>query len=210
MLLAVLLLFLFSCSSSSYQIIELNTYSVDMSAYKGTSSTEHHFKGIYPEELIALFKEKGSAVIYLGFSSCPNCQEAVRLINKAAEKKDITVYYIDAYNESCPLSPYVEEVEELLYDILPEKDGKRSIMVPFLFAVKDGIPSEHYCGLISEYDGSEKADQKMIKIYSDIMKGFKQSFQKGVFHHEKSIMCFSLVCFCCFFVRRFIVFNICR
>ena len=172
-LISLAVIFSVSCSSRSYPVTELNSYPVDMSAYKGMSSTEHHFKGIYPEELFTLFEEKGSAVIYLGYSSCPNCQEAVKLINKAAEKKDITVYYLDAYNESHPLSPYVEEVEELLYDILPEKDGKRSIMVPFLFAVKGGIPSEHYCGLIPEYDGSEKTDQKMIKIYTDIMKDFK-------------------------------------
>ena len=156
-----------------YTIQKLNSMKVDMSAYKGMSSTNHRFLRMPPEELIKLIEEKGSAVFYIGYSSCPNCQEAVKLINAVAEEYGIVVYYIDCYDENDPLSPYVEEYEEVLYSILPEKDGERSIQVPLVFAVRKGTLSESYCGLISSYDGSEESDQKMIGIYKDIMKNFE-------------------------------------
>ena len=180
LLLTLAVLFLFSCSYAgkqnsdlSYTVSEIDSYKVDMSAYKGMSSTDHCFLRISPEGLIELIEEKGSAVFYIGYKQCPNCQEAVKLINTAAKESGIIVYYIDCYDENDPLSPYVEEYEEILYPVLPEKDGERNIQVPLVFAVREGVLSESYCGLISSYDGSQKADQKMIGIYKDIMKNFE-------------------------------------
>ena len=157
-----------------YKIIEPDYTSVDMSSYKEMNSVDHRFMRISPKELLRVIEEGESAVFYLGYASCPNCQEAVKLIDKAAEESDIFVYYINAYDAQYPLSDYLEQVEEKLAPILPVRSGKKSIQVPLVFAVKEGVISENYCGLIKSYDGSEKADQAMIKIYKNIMKDFEE------------------------------------
>ena len=169
----LLLVLVCGCATSTkYEITELNSFKVDMSAYKKMNSINHQFSGITCEELLRLIDEKGSAVVYMGFPGCPNCREATKLVNQAAIESGITVYYINVDDKSNLYSQYVEQLEEELYSILPEIDDEKNLRFPFLFAVKDGVPSENYCGLISEYDGSETTDQKMITIYKNIMKDF--------------------------------------
>lgn len=166
--------FIVSCSFSKeqYPITKISGYRVDMSAYKGMNSVDHCFVGITPEEALELINDKGSAVFYLGSASCPNCQEAVKLINEAAEDTDITIYYLDCYSDVYPLTPYIDRFESAMGSVLPERNGEKGVYMPWLFTIKAGTPSENYCGVINGYDGSKESDRKMIEIYKGIMEGF--------------------------------------
>ena len=158
--------------SQEATITELSTFPVDMSAYKGLHSSKHSFLGTTPEEFLHLIEEGGSGVFYFGDTDCPNCQEAAKLMNEAAEEADIPIYYIYVYDPLHPLSEHIEEVNALLHDLYPEYNGKRELMLPFFFTVRNGKPDRSYTGLISGYQGTPEDRKKMKDIYSEIIKGY--------------------------------------
>ncbi len=166
--------FLFGCSAKkTLTVIPLQSFKVDMSAYKGVRSADHHFLGTAPDELFRCIEEKASAIFYIGDTGCPNCQEAAHLIEQAAEELDVTVYYLDAYSKQYPLRDRVEELKAALDPVLTEINGSKDIYMPFLFTIENGVPVKGYSGILPDFKDDEVSRSKMIDIYKEIMEDFK-------------------------------------
>lgn len=129
------------CSSKNIEpinYIKIDSMKIDMSSYKNMKSLDHHFEQITPKEFLKVYEEKGSGAFYIGSSSCPVCQEMVQYIEKSVDNNEITIYYIDAYNKQFPLKDYYDEFFEILYPILEERDGEKTILMPHLFIMING------------------------------------------------------------------------
>ena len=72
------------------------------------------FKKIHPEKADELLEEKSGQIVYIGFNKCPFCQKFVAKLGPLAEKKDLTVYYVDRRDSENEKA--VEEFREK-YDI---------------------------------------------------------------------------------------------
>ena len=152
---------------------ELESYVVDMSGYKNMSSVNHNFKGVTPETLLKAIDNKESGIFYMGYDGCHVCQNVVSLIDEAAKNLNLSVYYIDCYNELAPLEDYIYEVVDKLKPILnKDSSGEYGIFTPHVFVMIDGEFKESYIGL-DDYDGSDKSKQKEIEHYQEMMKYFE-------------------------------------
>ena len=127
-LLLVLLLLLSACGKKEEKLPKVNyTYNivsdrVDMSAYEGVSSTDHHFRIVKVQEFFNTVDNKSSGIFYLGRTNCGCCQKVCRYLNEVAKELNQTVYYIDVYNENEPLTE--KEVQDQLFEYLFEILGK--------------------------------------------------------------------------------------
>ena len=83
LLLAISLL---GCSKEEAQFIEITSFDVDMSGYEGMPSTNHHFRGITPEEFMRVYEEDGSGIFYIGYKGVEK-QPAQQEINKACKHR---------------------------------------------------------------------------------------------------------------------------
>lgn len=144
-------------------VVDVETFAVDMSVYKNMNSTKHNYKGISPKELIKIYNEKGSGSFYIGYDSCPYCQESVSLMNEAAESLGVTVYYIDAYLQGDPLKDYYDEVFDILYPVLEERDGKKTILTPHFFTIVNGEIVKSNIG------GTGSSDQEIIENFKQLL-----------------------------------------
>lgn len=155
------------------KMTEVETFPVDMSAYANMSSVDHQFVGVKPTDFIDIVNNDGSALFYIGYSSCPICNEAVPLINQAAKDLGLKVYYIDAYSEVYPLTDYYDEFFEVIKPILKLRDGKPILYTPHVVAVKDGEFVADIIGLGKVDDlSTEKNYEKALNAYKDLMKYF--------------------------------------
>ena len=176
-LLIILALFgLSACGINDVETVkmtEVETFPVDMSAYANMNSVDHQFVGVKPTDFIDIVNNDGSALFYIGYSSCPICNEAVPLINQAAKELGLKVYYIDAYSETYPLIDYYDEFIEVIKPILKLRDGEPILYTPHVVAVKNGEFVADIIGLGKVDDlSTEKNYEKALNAYKDVMKYF--------------------------------------
>lgn len=137
-LLMGILLVLTGCSNEEKNYVEISSFDVDMSGYEGMSATDHHFRGITPEEFIRVYEEDGTAVFYIGYTECPNCQSSVATFEEAATETDATIYYLDPYSEEYDFFAYMDDLTTILDPILRHEDGQAIIYTPHIFAMVNG------------------------------------------------------------------------
>ena len=180
-LILFLVLLIFGCSNNNNKPnypYEIQSEKVDMSAYNGVTSTNHNFRLIVPSELYKCIDNKSSGIFYLGRNNCNCCQTVCSYLNEVAQELDVTVYYIDVFNEKEPLTikENQDQLYEYLYDILGlGEDGEKVLLTPHVFSVVNG---EFYDSLIC-HDGMQMdaiPTSQQIEVlknkYRNIMKPF--------------------------------------
>ncbi|MBP5279745.1 MAG: glutaredoxin family protein [Erysipelotrichaceae bacterium] len=178
----IFLLLLVSCGKKEEKS-EINyTYdiiskSVDMSAYEGVSSTKHKFRLITPTEFFNCMDNKSSGVFYLGRNNCGCCQRVTRYLDEVSRELDVTVYYIDVYNEEETLmdQDVQDKMYEYMYPILGESEGEKTILTPQLFSVINGeFAGSQICFDDFELDPTptEKQIEKFKDAYRKILSPF--------------------------------------
>ena len=181
-ILLILLLLLCSCTSVTKPEYpyEVENTKVDMSEYSGVSSTNHNFRLIKVSELFKCIDEKSSGVFYLGRENCHCCQQIVRYLNEAAQELNVTVYYIDVFDEDEPLTDQTrqDKLFEYLYDILgTNEEGERVLLTPHVFSVVNGqFYGSQICFDNLQFSDvpTEKEIKKLKDVYKKIMKPFAQ------------------------------------
>lgn len=157
------------CSQKVNYTYDIQYRDVDMSAYKGVSSTDHNFKEINVSELYNCIDNESSGLFYLGRSNCGCCQKCVKYINEAAKSLNVIVYYLDVYNEEMPINTDEEiaKITEYLKDAIDPTDNEEmQLQTPTVFSIING---KVYDFNVCTYGYSE---DKMTKRYKEIFKPF--------------------------------------
>ncbi len=151
-----------SCNSKMAQD-NISYYEPDMSEYVRLEDSDC-FKGITIDELLEIFKENKSAIIYMGYSQCGNCQQAVPIMADIAKEKGVSIYYLDFYNEKYPIEDdAIVELEIILdeYLMIDPSDEVKKIFTPHLFSIKDGKVIKSQVGTLEE--------SELKEIYEEII-----------------------------------------
>ena len=150
---------------------------VDMSGYKGVSSTNHNFMSTTVSEMCKAIDAKSSAIFYLGRDNCGCCQTVCRYIDEVARELDVTVYYLDVYNEKEPLTDSInqDKLYEYLDEILAEENGEKVLLTPQVFSIVNGkFHGSQICydGIDFSNDPTDKQIETLKNIYRSIMEPF--------------------------------------
>lgn len=157
---------------------EIQAERVDMSGYKGVSSTNHKFLSTTVSELCNVLDNDSSAVFYLGRDNCGCCQSVCRYLDEVARELDVTVYYLDVYNEKEPLTEavYQDMLRDAIYDILAEDDdGEKVLLTPHVFSIVNGRFHESlicYDGIDFSDEPTDKQIETLKNVYRSIMRPF--------------------------------------
>lgn len=157
-----MVVFLAACNSKRTQE-NISYYEPDMSGYMQLEDSDC-FKGITIDELLEIFKANKSAIIYMGYSQCGNCQQAVPIMADIAQEKDVSIYYLDFYNEKYPIDDNaIVELENILdeYLMIDPSDGVKKIFTPHLFSIKEGKVINSQVGTLEE--------TQLKEIYEEII-----------------------------------------
>lgn len=147
----------------------------DMSGYKWIGSKRADFEETTISEVMKIFSEKGSGILFFGYTGCKWCQRAVPELNKVARELGVKVYYVDA-----SVSPDEDQYNKLvgyLSDILSTDDeGNKQFFVPLVVGVKNGKIVGHHESLVDGFNPQSDADQlsdaqkqKLDDIYTQII-----------------------------------------
>ena len=135
--------------------------------------TDNKVEYINAKEL-AYVLEKGTAVIYFGYTSCPWCRNAIPILIDSIKDNDIdTLYYVDIHNVS--FGKYKDKIMKILDPYLKEnEDGEKVIAVPDVYVVKEGKIIGHHRGTVESfknpYNGmNSKQKKELKKIYDDMI-----------------------------------------
>ena len=127
----------------------------------------------HAKELVYVL-EKGTAVVYFGYTSCPWCRNAVPILIDSIKDNDIdTLYYVDIHNVS--FGKYKDKIMKMLDPYLKENDeGEKTITVPDVYVIKEGVIVSHHRGTVDSfknpYNGmSNKQKKELKKIYDDMI-----------------------------------------
>lgn len=147
----------------------------DMSGYKWIGSERADFEETTISECMKLFTEKGSGILFFGYTGCKWCQRAVPELNKVARQLGVKVYYVDA-----SIQPDEDQYKKLvgyLSDILSTDDnGEKQFFVPLVVGVKNGKIVGHHESLVDGFNPQSDEDQlsdaqkqKLDDIYQNII-----------------------------------------
>ena len=178
--LATLLVILAGCGGETKKpsepvvISPVDSFDVDMSKYHNMSSTNHQFMGITPQTFLDFLKNNGTGIVYVGYDTCPVCNQAVSIMNEVASELGVTIYYLDCYNPINPLIDYIDEFIAATRPILDVRDGEPVVLTPHLMTIVDGefVDSEIGIGGL-EPETNEDDYQKVKARYTEMMEYFK-------------------------------------
>lgn len=148
----------------------------DMSGYKWIGSERADFEETTISEVTKIFSEKGSGILFFGYTGCKWCQRAVPELNKVAREMNVKVYYVDA-----SIQPDEDQYNQLvgyLSDILDtDENGQKEFYVPLVVGVKNGKIVGHHKSLVDGFNPQSDEDQlsaeqkkKLDDIYRDIIR----------------------------------------
>jgi predicted bacteriocin transport accessory protein len=168
------LLFLSGCAAAS-QSETLNacseTSACDSYETAVTEMTEMSF-----QDAIDFFKEGKSGVLYFGFPDCPWCQEAIPVLEEAAQGKEI--YYVRTRDDDRELLYTQEQKEEIIpyiQDYMSDNDeGVLTLYVPLVVNVQEGKAVAGHVGTVDDHDATERemteAEKKeLFNIYESLL-----------------------------------------
>ena len=164
----------------TYDIISRD---VDMSEYDGVNSTDHVFKAITVDQLFNCIDSKSSGVFYLGRTNCGCCQTCVSYLNNAAQELDVTIYYMDVYDELMPITDKetMDKLRTYMSDILiTNEEGEKELQTPTVFTVINGEFGDYIICLGSyTFDNppTKFQESRLINRYKEILKPFSSLSQ---------------------------------
>ena len=138
------------CTDKPVSYIE-NASEAELSGKYDFVENSDNFMEIKVEDLKETLNSNGTAIVFIGYPDCLNCQKIVPEIQKAAVKNSQTVYYLDHSKFS----------KEDYFDMLTildkyQPDEMRNILpVPYIFAFKEGIIVQTVYGYTQNYDYSK-------------------------------------------------------
>lgn len=155
----------------------------DMSGYMYLEDPEPNFEEITIAETLRLFDEKGSAVIVLSSDRCPWCEVAIPVLNEVSKELGQVVYYVNAaspYNVSST-EEKAQMIDRLTKELDPvleeEENGEKTLYIPLVVGIKDGVPVKGHVALVEGVESDEmgpkltEAQKEELKeIYRDLFK----------------------------------------
>lgn len=177
-------LLLCACSSGGSgscpeRMIEPSGERADMSGYGTLEDAEHVFYEKTMDEIVTMFEEKQSGIIYFGYVGCPWCAEAIPIMNEVAKTRGLTICYAPTYDgEKYTLQGDIREtIFSYLNDFLSENDeGEKTMYVPFVVVVKDGEVIAAHEGTVSSHNAHERTmtDSEIIELTNTYQDMFDQ------------------------------------
>lgn len=153
-----------SSSEETYTItnsVELNGFTTKLPGYKWVGSEIGNFKEVTMKESVRLFEEKGTGLVYYGYTGCQWCERFLPQLNQVALKTGVTIYYVDAaiFNEE--ESETYPILTEYLSSILStnEETGEKEMYVPLLIGIKDGELVGSHSGLVDGFVIEDESSQ---------------------------------------------------
>ncbi|WP_075877265.1 TlpA family protein disulfide reductase [Merdibacter massiliensis] len=179
----ILLIAIFMCGCSAQgndacpeKMLEQEGERADMSAYGTLTDQEHVFYEKTMEDVLSIFENKQSAIVYFGYVGCPWCAEAIPIMDEVAKAKGLTICYAPTYDgEKYTLQGDIRnKIFSYLNDFLSEDDdGNKAMYVPFVVVIKDGTVVSAHEGTVSTHNAHERVmnDSEIIEltnIYQDM------------------------------------------
>ena len=167
----ILLVFLVFClcgCNVHHESTPVEHVPVEMSVYEGMDNTDHHFIMISGAVFLDVLEKKGSGVFCMGNHLEEKSQMAMRLIEKAALKRNTEVRFIWMPEEENVLTG----LKKALEGMWEETEEGTVWKFPILFSVEDGKIMKYIAGLYEGYESGEENDAKVVKIYEEIMYGY--------------------------------------
>lgn len=167
------------CGASAAKItntVDLNYTDAQMDQYQWIGDEIGDFRKVSMTEVLRMFDEQGSGILYFGYPGCPWCERAVPVLNEAVVEKKVTVWYVNTKETFS--SAEFDTLKTDIYDALPvDSDGNRDFYVPMVVGVKKGKVTGHHTSLVDDFTIKTNTDQmdddqkKELKdLYLDIIK----------------------------------------
>lgn len=147
----------------------------DMKGYKKIGNTSTVFTPAAISDANKMFANKETGVYLFGFETCPFCQSAVPVLNKAAKKAGWIVNYVDIYNQRFDKTgKKVQSTEEDYVQLKKNMAGfiqDDTLYSPTVMFVKDGKIVGYQISFMGlNVDGTELTEdqaESLQKVYED-------------------------------------------
>lgn len=171
----LVLLFILIAGLIFFYIYISNNDSNQFSKLYKDVSNDNVYKKISAKDAIDLIESK-TGIIYIGYSSCPWCQQLVPLLNEVAKEDEVEIiYYIDNFynmrpdkNDNPKNEKEYNKLVNLLGDEIVEMKSEESefniIRVPLVLFVKDGKIVDYNKGTYEGHNLKEKIDKNGNKV----------------------------------------------
>ena len=137
----------------------------------------NNVKYINAKKLMKILKE-GTGIIYLGYSTCPWCRNAVPILIDSIKENNVDkLYYVDTHEVN------LDNVNDELYKILDQyldtdDDGNKRLGVPAVCVVKNGKIKGYHTGTVKSYKNpylgmNDEQKKELKEIYNNLIKEIK-------------------------------------
>lgn len=167
----ILALFFIGCLIIGYQPfgIEMHENEPQESEYKALLEDSIIEVKTY-QDLENTLKSQQTAIYFLGYESCPWCEDALPILVDEAKQSKVTIHYINTKGLKNDKDNY-QMMQDLLKPIL---NSDKKIYFPNVIAIKNGKIQKNHIGTVESYNPNEREmtseeKQQLRIIYKDIL-----------------------------------------
>ena len=150
----------------------------DMSGYKELKDDDPAFYDFTVKDLTKAIDNKETLVVYLGFTNCPWCNEAIPILNDLAKANGQEVAYINtrldpSWESNIDIDDYDLFVEYFDGYLDYDEEGIKHLYVPVVIFIKDGEIKLWHEGTVDDHDATER------KMTEDEIEELTKTYQEG-------------------------------
>lgn len=156
--------------------LELKSSQADMSGYKWIRGKKADFKEVSIKEALRLINEKGTGIVYFGYTKCAYCIRAVPELNEAMKRTGVSVYYVDTTKANeLDINSALVKLSPILQKTGDNTDG---FYVPLVVAIRDGVPVAEHTSLLKSYEITSEDSQMSEEQKKELQNIYIRIFQK--------------------------------
>ncbi|MBW9212860.1 MULTISPECIES: hypothetical protein [Terrabacteria group] len=156
--------------------LELKSNKADMSGYKWIRGKTADFREVSTQEALRLINEKGTGILYFGYTDCQFCARAVPELNEAMKRTGVSVYYVDTTKANVlDINALLAKFAAILSETGDNTDG---FYVPLVVAIRDGIPVAEHTTLLKNYEIKDEKAQMSEEQKKELQNIYINIFQK--------------------------------
>lgn len=129
------------------------------------------------ENVVDMFLNKTSGIVFLGYTGCEWCQRAVPVVADLGQEKNSIIYYVNVSKEDNSGDSY-KQFKALAKEVLSEDDdGEKRLMVPTVIGIKDGKIVGYHISTVDSFEIEDETSNLNEEQHDELLSYYETIYE---------------------------------
>ena len=171
--LALIVVLLTGCQKKN--TVEYDQPTGQLSDMSGYGIEDGNFYDITVLELLEIFNNNKTVIVYMGRTNCEWCQALMPYLNEISTENELKLYYLDILAQDDDNMAHIDEVAEKCREFVEiDSEGAPILRVPSVLYIQEGKVVNFHEGTVNTHDATarEMTEKEVERLKYNLRKEF--------------------------------------